>query len=131
MASKSLMRGSESGTRRVWIGWVLAALAALPASCASTVGAIVGPVTGPVTYIRHTEGIPPWAMPLVFPMAVVIGPAFGFIQGARSDLGLMFHGAYGVDGDPPFGIVFDPASPEYSTPAKQFGYAQRSQRLQR
>lgn len=109
---------SRDRARCLWVGWVLLGLAFLPASCASTVGALLGPVTGPMSYIKHTEGMPPWAVPLVFPIAVVIGPVFGFVQGARSDLGVMFHGAYGVDGDPPFGIVFDPASPEYSTPAK-------------
>ena len=83
----------------------------LSSACATALGTITGPVTGPITTLRHTYGVPTMAMPLVLPIAVVLGPALGLIQGIRCDLGLFQTGYYGVDGHPPFGLIFDPSKP--------------------
>ena len=95
---------------RVFLGTVLLAITALPGGCATAVGTIAGPVTGPLTAWRHTEGMPTWAKPVVWPLAVLLGPVLGFIEGARCDAGWLRNGAYGVDGSPPFELVFDPTS---------------------
>ena len=85
--------------------------------CATVVGTVAGPVTGPITAVKHTDGVPKWAWPLAIPAAVAIGPFLGMVQGISCDVGFLRNGEYGVDGHPPFGLIFDPASLEHSAHA--------------
>ena len=102
--------GSRPTMARLFLGTVLLVITVLPGGCATTVGTIAGPITGPLTAWRHTQGMPTWAKPVVWPLAVLLGPVLGFIEGARCDAGWLRNGAYGVDGSPPFELVFDPSS---------------------
>lgn len=106
------IRGSRtSRVRAVGLGWILMLFVAFTPGCAATAGAIVGPITGPVTTWRHTYGMPMWFKPFVVPLAVILGPVLGFVEGARCDTGFLVNGEYGVDGHPPFRRILDPAGP--------------------
>ncbi len=87
---------------------LIAMVVMLPGACATTVGTLAGPVTGPITFWNNTYGMSV-AKPFLLPFTIPFGPLLGLVQGARVDLGYVAHGEYGVDENPPFELIWDPA----------------------
>ena len=81
--------------------------------CATVIGTALGPVTAPVSAIKHTEGVPPWAYPITFPILIPLGPIIGFAAGATADVSFVANGGYGEGTGAPFSHVFDPLGTDW------------------
>lgn len=106
---------SRSWGRRVRGCIVCLGATALLSGCATCAGLPVSPLMGAYGGVAHSS-CSGWDKAWGYPLGVIAGLAWGPVMslaiGVTADVGFVAHGAYGEDGNPSFGDVFDP-----------FGYA--------